>query len=44
MFKIIKDPGIIMGSLVMLIMLGAVMGLATWMTTYFLSLGYKCCF
>lgn len=38
MFKIIKDPGIIIGSLILLIMLGAIIGLTTWMTTYFLSL------
>lgn len=39
--KIIKDRGVILGSLVLLIMMGSLMGLTTWMTTYFLSLDVK---
>ena len=39
LIKIIKDPGILMGSMILLILLGSLMGLSTWMTTYFLSLG-----
>lgn len=42
--KIVKDPGVIIGSMILLIMLGSLMGLTTWMTTYFLSLGVKVAF
>ncbi len=37
--KIIKEPGILTGSMILLVLLGSLMGLSTWMTTYFLSLG-----
>jgi len=39
--KILKDPVIIMISLTLFLFMGSVMGLSTWMTTYFLSLGVK---
>ena len=40
-FKILKDPAIIIASMVLFIFLGSLMGLSTWMTTYFLSLGIR---
>ena len=39
--KILKDPAIIMISLVLFIFLGSTMGLTTWLTTYFLGLGIR---
>jgi len=39
--RILKDPVVIMGSLILLFFMGSVMGLSTWMTTYFLSLGLR---
>ncbi len=39
--RILKDPAVIMGSLILFFFIGSVMGLSTWMTTYFLSLGIK---
>jgi len=41
MIKILKDPAIITGSMVLFVFLGSLMGLSTWMTTYFLSLGVR---
>ena len=39
--KILKDPAVIMSSLILFFFIGSLMGLSTWMTTYFLSLGIK---
>ena len=39
--KVLKDPAIIMISLVLFIFLGSLMGLTTWLTTYFLGLGIR---
>lgn len=39
--RILKDPAVIMGSLILFFFMGSLMGLSTWMTTYFLSLGIK---
>lgn len=39
--RILKDPAVIMVSLILFFFMGSVMGLSTWMTTYFLSLGIK---
>jgi len=39
--KILKDPVVIMASLVLFIFLGFIMGLTTWLTTYFLGLGIR---
>lgn len=38
---ILKDPVIIMVSLVLFFFLGSIMGLSTWLTTYFLGLGIR---
>ena len=40
-FKILKDPAIIIAGMVLFIFLGSLMGLSTWMTTFFLSLGVR---
>ncbi|MCG9478696.1 MAG: MFS transporter [Actinomycetia bacterium] len=39
--SILKDPGVILASMILFIFLGALMGLSTWMTTYFLGLGVR---
>jgi len=39
--RVLKDPAVIMISLLLFFFMGSVMGLSTWMTTYFLSLGMK---
>jgi len=39
--RILKDPAVIMASLILFFFMGSLMGLSTWMTTYFLSLGIK---
>ena len=39
--KILKDPVVIMVSLVLFLFLGSIIGLTTWLTTYFLSLGIR---
>jgi len=39
--NVLKDPAVIMASLILFFFMGSVMGLSTWMTTYFLSLGIK---
>ncbi len=39
--RVLKDPAVIMISLILFFFMGSVMGLSTWMTTYFLSLGIK---
>jgi len=39
--RILKNPAVIMGSLTLFFFCGSLMGLTTWMTTYFLSLGVK---
>ncbi len=39
--RVLKNPAVIMGSLVLFFFMGSVMGLSTWMTTYFLSFGIK---
>jgi fucose permease len=39
--KILKDPVVVMASLVLFIFLGSTMGLTTWLTTYFLGLGIR---
>ena len=39
--KVLKDPVVIMASLVLFLFLGSIMGLTTWLTTYFLSLGIR---
>lgn len=38
-FSVLKDPVVTMVSLILFFYMGSVMGLSTWMTTYFLSLG-----
>jgi DHA1 family putative efflux transporter-like MFS transporter len=40
-FSVLKDPVVIMGSLVLFFYLGALMGFSTWMTTYLLSFGIR---
>ena len=39
--RVLKDPAVIMISLILFFFMGSIMGLSTWMTTYFLSLGIK---
>ncbi|MCD4669992.1 MAG: MFS transporter [Actinomycetia bacterium] len=39
--RILKDPAVIMGSLILFFFMGSIMGLSTWMTTYFLSFGIR---
>lgn len=39
--EILKDPTIIIASLVLFLFLGSIMGLSTWLTTYFLGLGIR---
>jgi len=39
--RVLKDPAVIMASLILFLFMGSIMGLSTWMTTYFLSLGIK---
>jgi len=39
--RILRDPAVIMGSLILFFFMGSVMGLSTWMTTYFLSFGVR---
>ena len=39
--KILKDPAVIMISMVLFLFLGSIMGLSTWLTTYFLGLGIR---
>ena len=39
--RALKDPAIIMASMILFIFLGSVMGLTTWLTTYFLGLGIR---
>ncbi len=39
--KVLKDPVVIIVSLVLFLFLGSIMGLSTWLTTYFLGLGLK---
>ncbi|MCJ7472817.1 MAG: MFS transporter, partial [Actinobacteria bacterium] len=38
---VLKDPSIIMASLVLFLFLGSLTGLSTWLTTYFLGLGIR---
>jgi len=40
-FSVLKDPVVIIGSLVLFFYLGALMGFSSWMTTYLLSFGIK---
>lgn len=40
-FFVLKDPAVIMGSLVLFFYLGALMGFSSWMTTYLLSFGIR---
>ena len=40
-FSVLKDPAIIIGSLVLFFYCGAMMGFSAWMTTYLLSFGIK---
>ncbi|MCG2788955.1 MAG: MFS transporter [Actinomycetia bacterium] len=40
-FSVLKDPAVIMGSLVLFFYLGALMGFSSWMTTYLLSFGIR---
>jgi fucose permease len=37
----LKDPAVIIGSLVLFFYVGAIIGLSTWLTTYFLDLGIR---
>lgn len=37
----LKDPAVIIGSLVLFFYMGSLMGLSSWMTTYFLSFGVR---
>jgi len=37
----LKDPAVIMGSLVLFFYMGSLMGLSSWMTTYFLGFGVR---
>ena len=40
-FFVLKDPAVIIGSLVLFFYLGALMGFSSWMTTYLLSFGIR---
>ena len=40
-FSVLKDPVVIVGSMVLFFYLGALMGFSSWMTTYLLSFGIR---